>query len=87
MSSSRVRVKTQSGPYWVNSLTYTHNNIDPEPDRSVDNTTIWTEDFSRDYYLDMLFAEGEGVNSMRQYYIEQSSNRYTFYGDVTDWVP
>ncbi len=63
---------------------YPHNNI-PEPDRSVDNSTIW-EDFSRDYYLEMLFAEGEGVNSMREYYIEQSSNRYTVYGDVTDWV-
>jgi immune inhibitor A len=65
---------------------FSHNSI-TEPDRSVDNTTIWTEDFSRDYYLDMLFAEGEGVNSMRQFYIENSSNRYTVYGDVTDWVP
>ena len=63
---------------------YPHNSI-PEPDRDYDNTTIW-EDFGRDYYLDMLFAEGEGVNSMREYYIEQSSNRYTVYGDVTDWV-
>jgi immune inhibitor A len=62
-----------------------HNSI-PEPDRSVDNTTIWTEDFNQDYYLDMLFAEGEDANSMRQYYIEQSSNRYTVYGDVTDWA-
>ncbi len=65
---------------------FSHNNI-AEPDRSLDNTTIWTEDFSRDYYLDMLFAEGEGVNSMRQFYIENSSNRYTVFGDVTDWVP
>ena len=61
---------------------FPHNSI-AEPDRSVDNTTIWT-DFSRDYYLDMLFAEG--ANSMREFYIEQSSNRYTVYGDVTDWV-
>ncbi len=63
-----------------------HNQM-PEPDRSVDNTTIWTEDFSRDYYMDMLFAEGPGVNSMRNFYIEQSSNRYTVHGDVTDWIP
>ncbi|MEJ2487001.1 MAG: hypothetical protein P8Y68_14830, partial [Anaerolineales bacterium] len=28
-----------------------HNQI-PEPDRNVDNTTIWRDDFSRDYYLD-----------------------------------
>ena len=63
-----------------------HNSI-AEPDRSEDNTTLWTEDFNRDYYLDMLFAEGDDVNSMRQFYIENSSNRYTVYGDVTDWVP
>jgi len=62
-----------------------HNTM-PEPDRTVDNTTIWTSDFSRDYYLDMLFAEGPGVNSMRNFYIEQSSNRYTVHGDVTDWI-
>jgi immune inhibitor A len=65
---------------------FAHNSI-AEPDRSVDNTTIWTSDFSHQYYKDMLFAEGEGVNSMRQFYIENSSNRYTVYGDVTDWVP
>lgn len=62
-----------------------HNGI-YEPDRSVDNSTIWVPDFSRNYYMDMLFAEGEGVNSMRNYYIEQSSNRFAVYGDVTDWV-
>ena len=28
-----------------------------------------------------------GANSMRNFYIEQSSNRYTVHGDVTDWVP
>jgi immune inhibitor A len=55
---------------------YAHNSI-TEPDRSYDNTTIWTEDFGRDYYLDMLFDESPGANSMRNYYIEQSSNRYT----------
>jgi immune inhibitor A len=64
---------------------FPHNNI-AEPDRSVDNSTLWVEDFNREHYLDMLFAEGKGVNSMRQYYIEQSSNRYAVYGDVTDWA-
>jgi immune inhibitor A len=34
----------------------------------------------------MLFAEGDDVNSMRQFYIENSSNRYAVYGDVTDWT-
>ncbi|MDK9710671.1 M6 family metalloprotease domain-containing protein [Acidaminobacter sp.] len=62
-----------------------HNSM-PEPDRAVDNTTIWVPDFSRDYYMDLLFDDAKGANSMRNYYIEQSSNRYTVHGDVTDWV-
>lgn len=62
-----------------------HNNI-LEPDRSIDNTTLWVPDFNRNHYLDMLFAEGPGANSMRNFYIEQSSNRYAVYGDVSDWV-
>ena len=69
---------------------FPHNNI-AEPDRTVDNTTIWSPDFSRDYFLDLLFDEGdnsydEGDNSMRDFYIEQSSNRYAVYGDATDWA-
>ena len=63
-----------------------HNTM-PEPDRAVDNTTIWVPDFSRDYFMDLLFNEAPGVNSMRNFYIEQSSNRYTVHGDVTDWIP
>ena len=62
-----------------------HNQI-PEPDRTLDNTTLWVSDFNRDYYMETLFAEGEGVISMRNFYIEQSSNRYTVDGDVTDWA-
>ena len=64
---------------------FSHNNI-AEPDRNYDNTTIWTADFSRDYFSDLLFAEGDDANSMRQFYIENSSNRYTVHGDVTDWT-
>lgn len=62
-----------------------HNSI-PEPDRAYDNSTIWIEDFSREHYLDILFNDAPGANSMRNYYIEQSSNRYTVNGDVTEWV-
>ena len=62
-----------------------HNSI-PKPDRTRDNTTIWTANFDRQHYLDLLFKEGAGVTSMRQFYIEQSSNRYAVNGDVTDWV-
>lgn len=62
-----------------------HNQI-PEPDRSVDNTTIWAPDFTEAYYENLLFSEAPGAVSMRNFYIEQSSNRYAVNGDVTDWV-
>ena len=62
-----------------------HNTM-PEPDRAVNNTDIWVPDFSRDYFMDLLFNDAPGANSMRNFYIEQSSNRYTVHGDVTDWV-
>jgi len=64
---------------------YPHNSI-AEPDRNIDNTTIWRADFNRDYYMNLLFSDAVGANSMRNYYIEQSSNRYAVYGNVTDWV-
>lgn len=62
-----------------------HNEI-PEPDRAMDNTSIWAPDFNRDYYMNMLFNDAPGANSMRNFYIEQSSGRYTVHGDVTEWV-
>lgn len=62
-----------------------HNQI-PEPDRTVDNTTIWTDDFSQAYFNDLLFSEAPGAVSMRNYYIEQSSNRYAVNGKVDGWV-
>lgn len=62
-----------------------HNQI-PQPDRTVDNTTIWSPDFSRAYFKDLLFSEKKGAISMRNFYLELSSNRYTVNGDVTDWV-
>ena len=61
-----------------------HNEI-PEPDRSVDNTTIWVPDFSQEYYEELLFSDAPGAISMRNFYLEQSSGRYTVDGDVTDW--
>jgi immune inhibitor A len=62
-----------------------HNQI-PEPDRAVDNTTIWAPDFTESYYEDLLFSDAPGDVSMRNFYEELSSNRYTVNGDVTDWV-
>ncbi len=62
-----------------------HNQI-AQPDRTVDNTTKWEPDFNQAYYKDMLFDTGKGQNSMANYYLEQSSGRYSVTGDVTDWV-
>ena len=56
-----------------------HNQI-PEPDRSVDNTTLWQPDYDRAHYEDMYF------NRMAEYYEQQSSGRYSVDGDVTEWV-
>lgn len=56
-----------------------HNQI-AEPDRSVDNSTIWQADFDKAHYEDMYF------NQMVDYYAKQSSGRYTINGDVIDWV-
>ncbi|MET0533259.1 MAG: immune inhibitor A domain-containing protein [Steroidobacter sp.] len=62
-----------------------HNQI-PQPDRTVDNTTIWAPDFSKAYFEELLFSEKPGAISMRNFYVELSSNRYTVSGAVTDWV-
>ncbi len=62
-----------------------HNTL-PAPDRSVDNTSIWVPDFSPAYYRSLLFDEAAGASSMRNFYAEQSANRFAVYGDVTDWV-
>jgi immune inhibitor A len=62
-----------------------HNQI-PKPDRSVDNSTIWTSNFDQTHYNNLLFADNAGAVSMRNFYKEQSSNRYTVNGDVSDWI-
>jgi immune inhibitor A len=56
-----------------------HNQI-PAPNRATDNSTLWQADYNRAHYTDMYF------NRMREYYETQSSGRYSFNGDVVDWV-
>jgi immune inhibitor A len=65
-----------------------HNAV-PEPDRDVDNTTYWVADFNRQHYLDLMFAPGggsAGIISTRDFYLEQSSGRYTVDGQVSEWI-
>jgi immune inhibitor A len=52
----------------------------PEPDRSVDNSTLWQPDYDQAHYQDMYF------NRMKAYYERQSSGRYSVDGTVTEWV-
>jgi immune inhibitor A len=56
-----------------------HNNI-PEPDRSVDNSTMYKEDYNRGHYTNMYF------NRMRTFYERESNGKFTFNGQVTEWV-
>jgi immune inhibitor A len=78
-------VLVEYGDMWGNSSSLSqlpgplHNEI-PQPDRNVDNNTIWQADYNRDHYVDMYF------NKMRAYYNVQSSGRYTINGEVTEWV-
>ena len=56
-----------------------HNQI-AQPNRAVDNTTIWQSDYNKAHYENMYF------NKMVKYYKAQSSGRYSINGDVIDWV-
>ncbi|GLZ79782.1 protease [Actinorhabdospora filicis] len=57
----------------------------PEPDRSVDNSTAWSSEYqNRSYYQNMLFSK-KGP-SMTDFYLKQSSGRYTVDGTVENWV-
>ncbi len=66
-----------------------HNEI-AEPDRdwdggaSDDNSTIWTQDFNREHYMELMFADGK--ESFRDFFLKQSNGRFMTDGDVSDWV-
>ncbi|MGE5377675.1 MAG: M6 family metalloprotease domain-containing protein [Bacteroidota bacterium] len=62
-----------------------HNQI-VQPDRTVDNTTLWVPDFNKAHMDQMLYDRTPGANSMANFYLEQSSGRYTIAGEATDWV-
>ncbi|MET8762840.1 immune inhibitor A domain-containing protein [Lentzea sp. NPDC004782] len=58
----------------------------PEPNRAVDNTTIWQPDYSRAHFQDLYFSHRKDANSVANFYDKQSSGRYAVDGTVTDWV-
>ncbi|WP_031102982.1 immune inhibitor A domain-containing protein [Streptomyces sp. NRRL S-146] len=58
----------------------------PKPDREKDNSTAWRTDYNQDYFNDLYFGSGKGVDSVKTYYEKQSSGRYSVEGKVSDWV-
>ncbi|KQY56219.1 peptidase M6 [Nocardioides sp. Root140] len=59
-----------------------HNAI-PEPDRALDNSTVWAPDFNQAHYEEMFNGDGE---SFKNYYSQLSSGRYTATNTVSNWV-
>ena len=68
-----------------------HNAI-PEPDRTLDNSTNWNANYSREYFQNLYFGAGGPIGqggtqeSVKQWYERQSSGRYSIDGEVSDWV-
>ncbi len=58
----------------------------PQPDRAVDNSTVWQPDYNRAHFENMYFGDGPGVESLKTYYEQQSSGTYSVDGTVTNWV-
>ena len=68
-----------------------HNAI-PQPNRTLDNSTNWNANYSKDYFQNLYFGDGgvEGSGgtqeTVKQWYERQSSGRYSIDGQVSDWV-
>jgi immune inhibitor A len=61
-----------------------HNQI-PQPNRSLDNSTLWAPDFNKAHYENLLYNKNLRP-SMANYYLEASSGSYSVNGAVGDWV-
>ncbi|GAA1877901.1 immune inhibitor A domain-containing protein [Asanoa iriomotensis] len=59
-----------------------HNEI-PQPDRSADNSTTWAADFNTAHYEELFNGSGE---SMKRFYEDLSSGKYSVTNTVSDWV-
>ncbi|RYC07221.1 immune inhibitor A domain-containing protein [Nocardioides zhouii] len=55
----------------------------PKPDRTLDNSTYWESDFEVPHYEELFNGSGE---SMKSYYEDLSSGRYSVTNTVEDWV-
>ncbi|MER6910602.1 immune inhibitor A domain-containing protein [Streptomyces sp. NPDC000594] len=66
-------------------------NVIAEPNRAVNNTTIWQADYNRAHFEDLYFgtgkdAQGKPKESVKTYFERASSGRYSVDGTVSDWV-
>ncbi|TWV41305.1 M6 family metalloprotease domain-containing protein [Streptomyces misionensis] len=62
-----------------------HNTI-AAPDRKLDNSTAWQQDYNQKHFQDLYFGTGKNTESLKKYYETQSSGRYSVDGEVSDWV-
>lgn len=60
-----------------------HNQIEAPP--LFNNAAFWVDDFSIGHYQEMLFDRTPGQATMANFYLENSSGRYTVEGDVYGW--
>ncbi len=58
----------------------------PKPNRLVDNTTIWQNDYDRAYYERLYFDRTQGQDSLANYLTTQSAGRYSIEGYVSPWT-
>jgi immune inhibitor A len=58
----------------------------PAPNRDQDNTTLWQSSYERDHYRELFFGSGSPRASLASYVRQQSGERFSIDGDVTDWV-
>lgn len=61
-----------------------HNALE-QPIRDINNTDYWVPDFSQRHYQHLLFDRTHGAITMSNWYLEQSSGRYTVDGTVKGW--
>jgi immune inhibitor A len=73
---------TQSAGKYGTAPGPVHNQI-PQPDRSVNNSTAWTADFNQAHYEAGFNGSGE---SMKSFYEQLSSGKYSVSNTVSDWV-
>jgi immune inhibitor A len=57
-----------------------------KPDRTQNNTDIWFDSYEPQHYYDLYFDRSPTAQSVANWYAQQSSGRFSFTGNVTDWV-